>query len=121
VCATEWHGSGYARLTFVYFAHAIRDDLLTDEDWQRIEWQLIANPQAGSTIAGTGGARKLRVRLAGPCRRGGARTIYVYLAGRERIYFLATYAKNEQEDLSLADKKAIARLIERLRQEQGLP
>ena len=75
------------------------------------------NPQAGSTIAGTGGARKLRVRLAGWGKRGGARTVYVYLAGRERISFLATYAKNEQEYLSPADQRVIARLIERLRQE----
>ncbi|HEX5503643.1 MAG TPA: type II toxin-antitoxin system RelE/ParE family toxin [Thermomicrobiales bacterium] len=104
-------------LTFVYFAHALRDDLLTDEDWQRIEWQLIVNPHAGSVIAGTGGARKLRVRLAGRGKRGGARMVYVYLTGRERIYFLATYAKNEQEDLSPADQRVIARLIERLRQE----
>ena len=57
-------------LTFVYFPHAIRDDLLGDEDWQRVEWELLQNPAAGAVIQGTGGARKLRIRLPGRGKRG---------------------------------------------------
>lgn len=105
-------------LTFVYFAGALRSDLLSDEDWRAIEQQLLANPRAGVTIAGTGGARKLRIRLASRGKRGGARTIYVYIVARERIYFLLTYAKNEQADLSTADKQVIRQLIARLQADQ---
>ena len=105
---------GMKWLTFVYFANAIREDLLTDEDWQRVELELLRNPQAGAVIAGTGGARKLRVRLTGRGKRGGARTVYVYLVAREKVYFLLTYAKNEQADLSADDKRVVRQLVEHL-------
>lgn len=102
---------------FVYFPHALREDLLTDDDWQHIELELVRNPTAGAVIAGTGGARKLRIRLLRRGKRGAARTIYLYLTGRERIYFLATYAKNEQADLTPEDKRTIRNLIQQLQRE----
>jgi hypothetical protein len=105
-------------LELVYFPHALRADLLSDDDWQRVERELLANPRAGAVIAGTGGARKLRVRVQGRGKRGGARTIYLYVEVNERIYFLATYAKNEAADLTPDDKAAIRRLIDVLRQEK---
>ncbi len=94
-------------LEFVYYPNAVRPDLLADEDWQAVEQALLANPAAGAVVAATGGARKLRVAPRGRGKRGGARTIYYYAGERGRIYFLKTYAKNEQADLSPADKRAI--------------
>ena len=72
------------------------------------------DPQAGSLITGTGGARKLRVRLAGRGKRGGTRTTYVYLTARAKLYFLATYATNDRADLSPDDKRVIRQLVEQL-------
>jgi|SRR5688500_16547925 hypothetical protein len=105
-------------LTFVYFASALRDDLLDDEDWRAVEQQLLVNPRAGVVVTGAGGARKLRIRLAGRGKRGGARTIYAYFVERERIYFLLTYAKNEQADLSEEQKQSIRQRIARLQANQ---
>ena len=62
-------------LEFVYLPHALRDELVTDEVWQRVEQELLANPRAGAVIPGTGGARKLRLRIAGRGKRGGARSV----------------------------------------------
>lgn len=110
VCTVIW-------LEFVYFPHAVRDDLLTDDDWQHVEQELLATPRMGDVIAGTGGARKLHVRLQGRGKRGGARTVYVYLETRERIYFLLTYAKNEQEIITPDEASAIRRLVHILQKE----
>lgn len=103
-------------ITFVYSSAATRDDLLTDEDWRRVEWQLLQNPRAGDVIPGLAGARKLRVRLQGRGKRGGARTIYLYVTEHETIYFLATYAKSEQSDLTPSDTWVLRALIERIKQ-----
>lgn len=65
-------------LGFSYFTTALRPDLLTDEDWQEIELRLMARPDAGAVVAGTGGARKLRIALPERGKRGRARTIYYY-------------------------------------------
>lgn len=104
-------------LEFVYLPQALREDLLTDADWRRVEGELLANRRAGAVIAGTGGARKLRVRITGRGKRGGVRTIYVYLVRRNRVYFLATYAKNERSDLTADDKASIRHLVQALEQE----
>lgn len=106
-------------LTFVYFPNALRDDLLTDEDWQRVEWQLLQDPHSGAVIPGLAGARKLRVRLQGRGKRGGARTIYLYVTEQGTIYFLATYAKNEQADLTPDDKRVLRAVIERIKEGRG--
>lgn len=97
---------------FVYFPHALRSDLLSDDDWQRVENELLFNPRAGDVVVGTGGARKLRVRLQGRGKRGGARLVYVYIERQERIYLLVTYAKNERDDLTPDEAGVIRRLIQ---------
>ena len=106
-------------LTFVYSSVATRDDLLTDEDWRRVEWQLLQNPRAGAVIPGLAGARKLRIRLQGRGKRGGARTVYLYVPDRERIYFVATYSKSEQSDLTPDDTRVLRALIERIKTGAG--
>ncbi len=45
--------------------------LLTDEEYRALQTMLVANPEAGRVIVGTGGARKVRWALAG---RGGRRS-----------------------------------------------
>ena len=102
---------------FVWQPGTERPDLVTDEDWQRVEAELVANPEAGKLIRDTGGARKLRLRVGGRGKSGGARTIYIYFAHRGRIHFLATYAKNEQEDVRPAARRVLRQTIERLRRE----
>ncbi len=106
-------------LAFYWLPGTDRPDLLRDEDWQRVEWALSVNPQAGPIISGSGGARKLRIGLAGRGNRGGARTIYVYLPRLERVYFLATYGKNERADLTPTERASLREIIEQLQREGG--
>jgi len=64
-------------LTFVYAAEFMRqaDGIFADEDLRQVELLLLANPQAGVVVPGTGGVRKLRVALPGRGKSGSARFI----------------------------------------------
>lgn len=81
--------------------------LFDDESMRQAELELLSDPRAGATVAGTGGIRKLRVALPGRGKRGSARVAYLYLEVRGRVYFLLAYAKADQVDLTAADKKAL--------------
>ena len=73
---------------------------------------LVVNPEAGRVIVGTGGARKVRWALAGRGKSGGARVIYYWADARDIILMLMIYAKNEQDTLTDAQKRAIRAVIE---------
>lgn len=76
------------------------------------------NPMAGDIIRGTGGVRKLRWALSGRGKRGGARTIYFFQDERYPLMLLTTYPKNVKEDLSAAERNAIARLVAAIKTER---
>ena len=76
--------------------------------------ELLNDPRAGATDAGTGGIRKLRVALPSRGKRGSTRVAYLYLEVRGRVYFLLAYAKAERVDLSAADKKVLRTLVTEL-------
>ena len=70
-------------LTFVetkLFTKRLRE-YLADDEYRALQEALIANPQAGDIIRGSGGVRKLRWNVAGRGKRGGIRVIY-YLPRR---------------------------------------
>lgn len=69
---------------------------------------------------GTGGLRKVRMRLrgSGKGKSSGARVHYVYVRDRELIYLLFVYAKAEQSVLSEQQKKMLRPVIERLKSER---
>ena len=80
---------------------------------------MLQNPHAGAVIPGLAGARKVRVRLQGRGKRGGARTIYLYVTDQGTIYFLATYAKNEQADFTPDEMRVLRAMIERIKEGRG--
>ena len=59
-------------LTFVetkLFTKRLRE-YLADDEYRALQEALIANPQAGDIIRGSGGVRKLRWNVAGRGKRG---------------------------------------------------
>jgi hypothetical protein len=103
---------GHDYLEFVHLPRYRRSaEGLIDEDGQReIEATLIANPEAGPLMVGTGGVRKLRIPLEGRGKRGGARLIYYYRETKGRIYLIVAYAKGRKENLTPAERAIMKRL-----------
>jgi hypothetical protein len=91
-----------------------RDDLL-----RSIEDAILENPEAGATVAGTGGIRKLRAPDAsrGKGKRGGLRILYLDLPDRERTYRLYLFGKDEAEDLTASEKKIFKELVAQIKGE----
>jgi hypothetical protein len=90
-----------------FTAKALR--LLGDEQIFELQLYLIRQPDAGDVIPGSGGCRKLRWAAKGHGKRGGARVIYYWITEDHRILLLDLYAKNEAENLTADQLKALKR------------
>lgn len=75
-------------------------DVLSDDEYSKLQWALVINPEAGAVIPGGRGLRKLRWVIPGKGKRGGLRIIYYWYTRYEKIYMLLPYKKSEQEDLT---------------------
>ncbi len=86
--------------------------LWSDEELAAFQQFLIAHPEAGDLLVGTGGVRKVRWKMPGRGKRGGARVIYFWAKARGQILLLLIYTKARQEDLSPSQKEAVRRVCE---------
>ena len=75
------------------------DDYLSDEEYGKLQTALIANPNAGNIVPGSGGVRKLRWAAAGRGKRGGYRVIYFAKMAQGVIWMLTIYPKNVAENI----------------------
>jgi hypothetical protein len=87
-------------------------ELLTDEEYSKLQWRLIEFPEAGDVIKGSGGIRKIRQSAKGKGTRGGARVIYYFAAANQEVLMHDIYAKNEQTDLSIEQIRELKDLAE---------
>jgi hypothetical protein len=93
------------------------DALLTAEERAELITFLASNPYQGDEIPGTGGVRKVRFAAAGRGKSGGVRVIYYVLDGSMPLYALLVYGKNEQDNLTPDQKKAVTNLAAALKAE----
>ena len=86
---------------------------------QRLQAELLANPEAGDVEPGTGGLRKVRISdpTRGKGKRGGARVHYLWLAHKGRIYLIFVYGKNESTTLTAGQKRQLRELATKIRNE----
>ncbi|BBR83226.1 MULTISPECIES: type II toxin-antitoxin system RelE/ParE family toxin [Klebsiella] len=91
-----------------------RQALLPDDEFRAFQEILINDPEAGDTISGTGGFRKIRWSRPGTGKRGGVRVIYYNVTIKGRIYLALIYPKNEQDELSQEQKKMLRQVAELL-------
>jgi hypothetical protein len=84
-------------------------DYLNDDDYRKLQAKLVANPDLGDVMPGTGGFRKLRWADArrGKGRRGGLCVIYYHFKSDSQIWLVTLYDKNEASDLTAGEKKAL--------------
>ena len=57
----------------------------SEDEYRLLQLHLIQRPDAGDTIPGSGGLRKLRWRLPSRGKRGGARVIYFWKRKAEEV------------------------------------
>src|SRR6187551_708704 len=72
---------------------------LTDDEYARLQEALIAAPETGDIIPGSGGVRKLRWSVAGRGKRGGLRVIYFLRSRYGQIWMLTLYSKNMADSI----------------------
>lgn len=84
-------------------------EYLDDASFSALQQRLLANPDSGDVMPGTGGFRKMRWADPGRGRgrRGGLRVIYFYFASEQQIWLMTLYGKNEAADLTSKEKKAL--------------
>ena len=94
----------YAEIVKVVFVELppfkrLQASYLDDDAYKALQNELMLNPQAGDVIEGTGGLRKLRQPdpRRGKGKRGGLRVIY---------------DKDQADDLTPEQRKAVKRLLE---------
>lgn len=85
-----------------------KQGLLTQQELEKIQNELLDNPDIGRVIEGGNGIRKLRVKRQGMGKSGGSRLIYFNRLDCGKIYLMFIYPKNEQEDLTPAQKKLLS-------------
>lgn len=85
-------------------------ELLTDDEYARLQLYLTINPEAGDLIQDTGGLRKVRWAAGGKGKRGGVRVIYYDASNVHQIRMLLIYRKGVKDDLS-EKEKALLRAI----------
>lgn len=93
----------------------LREHYLSDEEYRALQYTLLAQPDAGDVIQGTGGLRKIRFsdKRRGKGKRGGLRVIYYYWNAGGQFWMFAVYDKDEVSDLSSDERKVLAQLLER--------
>lgn len=87
-------------------------ELLADDEYAELQRVLVANPDAGDVIPGSGGLRKIRWAAQGRGKRGGLRIIYFHVISRDQFYMLLIYGKSTQDDLSPDQLRALRRAVE---------
>jgi mRNA-degrading endonuclease RelE of RelBE toxin-antitoxin system len=91
----------------------VRSAYLDDEQYRHLQQALLANPETGDVIEGTGGLRKLRHADArrGKGKRGGLRVIYYWWLGGSQFWLFTVYDKDEADDLTPDQRKVLRQLL----------
>jgi hypothetical protein len=92
---------------------------LVEANMRAIELHVAGAPDAHPMIRGLRGVRKARVALPGRGKRGGARVVYYLSVPRAVLFMLTAYPKNEQDDLTSNQRRAILLALESIKEVQS--
>ena len=74
-------------------------EYLSDDEYSALQQALLADPELGAIVPGTGGVRKVRWGVSGRGKRGGIRVIYFLRTKQGQIWMLTLYPKNVAENI----------------------
>ena len=87
-------------------------EYLSDEEYRELQKALMADPEAGNVVPGSGGVRKVRWRAAGRGKRGGYRVIYFAKLAQGVIWMLTMYPKKVAENIPAHVLRQIRKEVE---------
>ncbi len=87
-------------------------ELLSDEEYRKLQLYLATRPEAGRIIPGSGGLRKLRWGIGQTGKRGGVRVIYYWVVQQDTVLFLFAFRKNERSDLTPEQIRMLRQIVE---------
>jgi hypothetical protein len=90
-------------------------ELVDDDAYREFQNELVANPEKGPVVKGSGGLRKVRMALPGRGKSGGARILYLWFPRHKTIVFYLVYTKGDVENVSAARMKAIKHEVQRIK------
>ena len=88
-----------------------------DDELQELQSIILANPKVGPVIEGAGGIRKLRFAFNHKGKSGSIRVCYLDFEEYGLTYLITAFKKNEQQNISEAEKNNLKKLVKVLRDE----
>ncbi len=89
------------------------NQLLTENEYTQMRQTLTHNPSIGDVVRGTGGVRKMKWVIDNNGKSGGIIFYWHNTKSKDdEIYFLFTFLKNEQENLTAKQKSELKKFIE---------
>ncbi len=92
-------------------------EVANDEVYRAFQNELLVNPDKGDIIPHSGGLSKVRMRLEGRGKRGGARVIYLYLRHHQVIVFFYLYTKAQSENLNQSQLRRLHEAVNEIKKE----
>lgn len=95
-------------------------ELVDDSIYAEFQRDLLLRPDKGDVIRHAGGLRKVRLRMPGRGKRGGARVIYLHLPKHETVVLFYVYTKAQREDLSSDQLKRLREAVAVIKQQYNV-
>lgn len=89
----------------------VANRILSQAERESVTEMLARDLDAGDTIPGSGGLRKLRIPGSSPGKRGGLRVIYAVRRQREQTFLIFLFAKNDRSNLTPAEYRELGKLM----------
>lgn len=98
------------------FTEAV-NELLDDISYLDFQKELMSMPDRGDVMQGSGGLMKVRMRLPGRGKSGGARVIYLHLKQHDVIILFYLYTKAKIETLTAPQLKSLKTAVVVIKQQ----
>jgi hypothetical protein len=85
--------------------------LSTDDELYNLQVELYNDPEKGTVIKGTGGARKVRMAVRSKGKSGGNRVIYYWHDEDDVIWMLKAYAKKDKANISGSETNDLYEIV----------
>ena len=93
-----------------------RRSMISDEEYRKLQSDIIKNPKFGDLMVGTGGLRKARLSGKTTGKSGGYRVIYL-LVLPDVVYLIFLYKKGRKDSLTQQEKNTLKDISKSIKRE----